>query len=89
MVEYSKIKVKLSDSQLNELKSAVKNHTRGTLKMNIKMFHGNNLPQGLLFTARQKTKARNLFESNMSIDIKWYKTKISKIIYSEGFLGSL
>ena len=49
MVEYSKINVKLSDSQLNKLKTAVKNQTGATLKMNIKMFNGNSLPYELLF----------------------------------------
>ena len=56
MVEYSKVNVKLSDSQLNKLKSAVKNQTGVALKMNIKMFNENNLPRELLFTTRQKTK---------------------------------
>ena len=36
MVEYSKINVKLSDSQLNKLKTAVKNKTGVTLRMNSK-----------------------------------------------------
>ena len=31
MVEYNKVKVKLSDSQLNNLKTAIKNDTRVTL----------------------------------------------------------
>ena len=49
MVEYSKVNVKLSDSQLNKLlKSAVKNPTRAALRINIKIFHGNNLPRELL-----------------------------------------
>ena len=38
MVEYNKAYVKLSDSQLNKLKSAVKNQTGVTLRTNIKMF---------------------------------------------------
>ena len=42
MVEYSKVNVRLSDSQLHKLKTAVKNQTGVTLRMNIKMFHGNN-----------------------------------------------
>ena len=42
MVEYNKINVKLSDSQLNKLKSAAKNRQGATLRMNIKTFHGNN-----------------------------------------------
>ena len=44
MVEYNKVNVKLSDSQLNKLKSAVKNQTGVTLRMNIKMSKRNNLP---------------------------------------------
>ena len=55
MVEYNKVNVKLSDSQLNKLKTAVvKNQTGATLRMNIKMFNGNNLPHELLLTTRQK-----------------------------------
>ena len=49
MAEYNKINVKLSDSQLNKLKTAAKNQTGATLKMNIKMFNGNSLPHELLF----------------------------------------
>ena len=41
MVEYNKTNVKLSDSQLNKLKSAVKNQTGVTLRMSMKMFDGN------------------------------------------------
>ena len=52
MVQYSKVKVKLSDSQLNKLISAAKNQTGVTLRMNIKMFHGDNLPHKLLSTTR-------------------------------------
>ena len=48
MVEYNRVNVKLSDSQLNKLKSAVKNHTEITLRTNIKMFEVNNLPYELL-----------------------------------------
>ena len=44
MVEYNKANIKLSDSQLNKLKSAAKNQTGVTLRMNIKMINGNNLP---------------------------------------------
>ena len=60
-----------------------------TLKINIKMFNGKNLPHELLLTTRQKTKWRNIFENNISTDIKMSKSQISTIIQSEGFLGSL
>ena len=88
MVEYSKVNVKLSDSQLNKLKSAIKTKTRVTLRMNIKMFEGNDLPHELSLTIRQK-KLRNAFENNISTGTKLSKTQISKIIQSGGFLGSL
>ena len=44
MVEYNKVKVKLSDTQLKKLKDAVKNNTGTTWRMSLKMFDGNNLP---------------------------------------------
>ena len=56
MVEYNKANVKLSDSQLNKLKSTSKNQTGVTLKMSMKMFDANELSHELLFTTRQKAK---------------------------------
>ena len=89
MVEYNNVHVRLLDSQLSKLKSAAKNQTGVTLRMNIKMFKGNNLPHELLLKTKQKMKLRNAFENNMSTDIKCSKAQISKIIQSGGFLGSL
>ena len=89
MVEYNKVNVKLSDTQLKKLKTAVKNKTGRTLRISLKMFNGNNLPKELLLTTRQKTKLRNAFNKNMSTDLKLSKAQISKIIQSGGFLGSL
>ena len=84
MAEYNKVNVKLSDSQLNKLKTAVvKNQTGATLRMNIKMFNGNNLPHELLLTTRQ---LRNAFENNMLTDIKLSKAQISKQFNLEDFL---
>ena len=59
MVEYNTINAKLSDSQLNKLKSAVKNKRGATLRMNAKMISANSLPHELLLTRRQTTKLRN------------------------------
>ena len=88
MVEYSKINVKLSDTQLKKLKDAVKENTGTALQINLKMFDGNDLPHELLLTTRQKTKLRNAF-NNMSANIKLSQAQISKIIQSGGFSGSL
>ena len=75
--------------QLNKLKPSVKNQTGVTLRINIKMFEGNNLPNQLLLRTRQKIKLRNTFENNMPADIRLSKTQISKIIESGSFLGAL
>ena len=87
MVEYSKVNVKLSNTQLKQLKDAVKDNTGTTLRINFKMFDGNDLPHELVLTTRQKL--RNAFNNNTSADIKLSKTQIAKIIQSGGFLGSL
>ena len=89
MVEYSKVNVKLSDSQLKTLKTAVKSKTGTTLRISLKTFNRNDLPHELSLTARQKTKLRNAFNNNMSIDLKLSNAQISKIIQSGGFAGSL
>ena len=89
MVECSKVSLKLTDTQLKKLKAAVKNKTGTTLRMNLKMLDGNDLPHELLLTTRKRTKLRNVFNNNMSTDLKVSKAQISKIIQSGGFLGSL
>ena len=71
------------------MKTTAKNQIGVTLRMNIKIFDGNNLPQELLLTIRQKTNLRNAFENNMSTDIKLSKAQIPKIIQCGKFLGSL
>ena len=89
MVEYSKVNVKLSVTQLKKLKTAVKDKTGTTIRMSFKMFDGNDLPHGLLLTTRQETKLKSSFNNNMSTDLKLSKAQISKIIQSGGFLGRL
>ena len=89
MVEYSKLNVKLSYTQLKKLKTAVEDKTGATLRMNLKILDGNDLPHELLLTTRQKAKLINALNNNMSTDLKLSKAKISKLIKSGGFLGSL
>ena len=60
MVEYNAVNAKLSISQLNKLKSVVKNNERTTLRMSAKIFNGKNLsPHELLLATIQITKLRN------------------------------
>ena len=54
MVEYSKVNIKLSDTQLKKIKNAFKNKTGTTLRITLKMFNGNYLSHALLLTMRQK-----------------------------------
>ena len=89
MVEYSKVNVKLTDTQLKKLKIAVKDKTGTTLRISLKVFVGNDLPHDLLLTTRQKAKLRNVFNNNMSTDLKLSRAQILKMIQFGGFLGSL
>ena len=81
--------MKLSDTQLKKLETALKNKTGTTLRISLKMFDGNDLPHELLLITRQKTKLRNAFNNNMPTDLKLSKAQISKIVKCGRFLGSL
>ena len=89
MVEYNAVNAKLSNSQLNKLKTAVKNNERKTLRISARMFISDSLAHELLLTTRQTTKLRNAIKINTSTDTKMSKAQISKIVYSGGFLGKL
>ena len=89
MVECSKVNVKLTDTQLKKLKTAVKNKTGTTLRINLKMLNANDLPHELLLTTRQKTKLRNTSNNNMSTDLKLSKAEMSEILQSGRFFVSL
>ena len=60
--------------------TAVKDKTRTTLRINLKMFDGNDLPHELMLTTRQKTKLKNAFNDNMSTALKLSRAQTSKII---------
>ena len=79
MVEYSKVNVRLTYTQLKKLKTAVKDKTGTILRMSLKMFNGNDFPHELLLTTRQKTKLKNAFNNNMSTDLKVSRAHIFNI----------
>ena len=89
MVEYSKIKCKLTNVQLNKLKKAVKSNEGTTLRLGIKNFNKDERPHELLLTTRQNPKLRNAINNNLASDIKLSKLQIKKLIQSGGFLGKL
>ena len=48
-----------------------------------------NFPHELLLTNRQVSSIRKAFASNSSVDIKFSKAQLSKMIQSGGYLGKL
>ena len=93
MTQYNSLNVKLSNSQLNKLKSSIKNETDVVLRISSNMVsnsnNNTNFPHELLLTNRQVANIRKAFAKNTSIDIKLSKTQLSKMIQSGGFLGNL
>ena len=91
MTQYNSLNVKLSNSQLDKLKSAIKNETEVVLRLWSNMIGDNeaDFPHQLLLTNRQVANIRKAFASNSSTDIKFSKTQLSKMIQSGGILGRL
>ena len=93
MSNYNSLNVKLSTSQLNKLKSAIKNKTDVVLRLSSNMIGNSddnaNFPHELLLTNRQVANLRKAFAKNKSTDIMLSKTQLSKMIQSGGFLGRL
>ena len=91
MTQYSSLNVKLSNSQLNKFKSAIKNETEVVLRLSSNMTGNNetNFPHKLLLTNGQVSNLRKAFSNHLSADIKLSKTQLSKMMQSGGFLGRL
>ena len=91
MTQDNGLNVKLSDSQLNELKLAIKNETDVVLRLSSNVIGDNesNFRDKLLLTNRQVASLRKAFANYLSTDIKLSKTQLSKMMQSGGFLGRL
>ena len=93
MTQYNRLNVKLSNSQLNKLKSSIKNETDVVLRISSNMVSNSNdntnFPHEILLTNRQVANIRKAFTNHSSIDIKLSKTQLSKMIQSGGFFGNL
>ena len=91
MTQYNSLNVKLSNSQLNRLKSATKNETEVVLRLSSNMIGNNetNFPHELLLINRQVASIRKAFASNSPTDIKFSKSQFSEIIQSGRFLSRL
>ena len=93
MTQYNSLNVKLSNSQLNKVKSSIKNETDLVLRISSNMVSNSNdntnFPHELLLTNRQVSNIRKTFANHSSINIKLSKTQLSKMIKSGGLLGNL
>ena len=87
MTQYNSLNVKLSNSQLNKLKSAIKNETEVVLRLSSNMIGDDetNFPYKLLLTNGQVANLRKTFADKSSTDIKLSKNQISKMIQSGVF----
>ena len=72
MTQYNSLSVKLSNLQLNKLKSAIKNETEVVLRLSSNTISGNenNFPHKLLLINRQVLNLRKSFANHSSTDIK-------------------
>ena len=91
MTQYNSLNVKLSNSQLNKLKSAIKNQTEVVLRLSSNIIGDDetNFPHKLLLTNRQVANLCKAIENYLSTDIKFSETQLSKTIQSGGLLGRL
>ena len=65
ITNYQEARVKVTNTQLNKLKSAAKTKTRTTLRITKKNIQDEELPHELYLTTRQATKMRNAFANNV------------------------
>ena len=92
MTQYNSFNAKLSNSQLNKLKSAIKNETDVILRLSSSMIGNSdneaNFPHKLLLTNRQVTNLCKAFANHKSTDIKLSKAQLTKM-QKGGFLRFL
>ena len=91
MTQYNRLNLKLSNSQLNKLKSSIKNETGVVLRFTSNIIGDNetNFLHKLLLTNRQVANPCQAFTNYLSADIKLSKTQLFKMIQSGGFLRKL
>ena len=87
MIQYNTLKVKLSNSELNKLKSGIKKW----FWSNFENFLNDekNFPHKLLLTNTQVLRLYKGFPNNFSDNIKLSKIQLHKIGQSGRFLGKL
>ena len=80
------------DSQLNKLKSAIKNENEVILRLSSNAIGNSDDETNFLYksllTIRQVSNLQKAFANNLSANIKPSKAELFKIIQSGGFFGS-
>ena len=93
MTQYNTLNVKLSNSQINELKSRIKDATEVILKRSSNSVGDSNdetnFPHKFLLINTQVLRLRKAFVNCSSDNIKLSKTQLQKMGASAGFLGRL
>ena len=83
MTQYNTLNIKLCISQLNKLKSGIKNGTEVTLKLSSNVVGNsndeNNFLYNLLLTNTQVSKLHKAFANNSLTNIKLSKPQLHKI----------
>ena len=82
MTQYNTVNVKLSNSQLHKLKSAIKNENDVVIRLSPKMIGDSNdkgnFPHELLLTDRQVSSIGKAFSNNSLADIKFSRFNYQK-----------
>ena len=93
MTQYNRVNAKFSTFHINKLKSAIKNENDVVIRLSPNMIGDSNdkgnFPHELLLTNRQVSSIPKAFANNSSVDIKFSKAQLSKMIQSGGFLNKL
>ena len=93
MTQYNTLNLKLSNSQLKKLKSAIKNGTEVTLNLYSNVVGDandeSNFPHKFLLNNTQVSEIRKAFANGSSANTKLSKTQLHKIGQSGGFLSRL
>ena len=80
MTQYNSLNIKLSNSQINKLKSAIKNEVDGILRLSPNMVGNSNketnFSHKLLLTNRQMLSLRKALNNHTSADTKFSKVQL-------------